>query len=149
MNALQAFRRTIAYGEGTDKPGQKTKNHGYDVIVGGSLFTDFSDHPRKMVDLPNLKIKSSAAGRYQILKSNYDHYKKQLNLPDFSPASQDAICDQLIRECRAMGDICNGNIESALIKCNSRWASLPGNKDGQRQEQMSKLLEVYHAALAE
>ena len=24
---------------------QKTRNHGYDVIVGGELFTDYSDHP--------------------------------------------------------------------------------------------------------
>ena len=29
-------------------------NHGYDVIVGGELFTDYSDHPRKLVTLnPN------------------------------------------------------------------------------------------------
>ena len=26
-------------------------NHGYDVIVGGELFTDYSDHPRKLVTL--------------------------------------------------------------------------------------------------
>ena len=32
----------------------KTRNHGYDVIVGGELFTDYSDHPRKLVTLnPN------------------------------------------------------------------------------------------------
>ena len=24
---------------------QKTRNHGYDVIVGGELFTDYSDYP--------------------------------------------------------------------------------------------------------
>ena len=32
---------------GTDNGRQKTRNHGYDVIVGGELFTDYSDHPRK------------------------------------------------------------------------------------------------------
>ena len=26
---------------------QKTRNHGYDVIVGGELFTDYSDHPHQ------------------------------------------------------------------------------------------------------
>ena len=32
----------------------RTRNHGYDVIVGGELFTDYSDHPRKLVTLnPN------------------------------------------------------------------------------------------------
>ena len=39
---------------GTDNGRQKTRNHGYDVIVGGELFTDYSDHPRKLVTLnPN------------------------------------------------------------------------------------------------
>ena len=30
-----------------DNGRQKTRNHGYDVIVGGELFTDYSSHPRK------------------------------------------------------------------------------------------------------
>ena len=34
----------------TDNGRQKTRNHGYDVIVGGELFTDYSD-PRKLVTL--------------------------------------------------------------------------------------------------
>ena len=29
----------------SDNGRQKTRNHGYDVIVGGELFTDYSDHP--------------------------------------------------------------------------------------------------------
>ena len=33
----------LAWSE-TDSGRQKT-NHGYDVIVGGELFTDYSDHP--------------------------------------------------------------------------------------------------------
>ena len=37
----------LAWSEGTDNGRQKTRNHGYDVIVGGELFTDYSDHPRK------------------------------------------------------------------------------------------------------
>ena len=37
--------------EGTDNGRQKTKNHGYDVIVDGELFTDYSGHPRKLVTL--------------------------------------------------------------------------------------------------
>ena len=34
---------------GIDNGRQKTRNHGYDVIVGGELFTDYSDHPRQLV----------------------------------------------------------------------------------------------------
>ena len=52
----------LAWSEGTDNGRQKTRNHGYDVIVGGELFTDYSDHPRKLVTL-NPKLKSTGAGR--------------------------------------------------------------------------------------
>lgn len=140
---MLAMLDTIAFSEGTDKPGQPTKCHGYDVIVGGGLFTDFSDHPRKLVSLPNLGIKSTAAGRYQVLAKYYDAYKKQLRLPDFSPASQDAIALQLIRECKAVDDIEAGRIESALTKCRSRWASLPGAGYGQHEHKMENLVAVY------
>ena len=32
-----------------DNGRQKARNHGYDVIADGELFTDYSDHPRKLV----------------------------------------------------------------------------------------------------
>ena len=43
-NQHQAFLDMLAWSEGTDNGRQKTRNHGYDVIVGGELFTDYSDH---------------------------------------------------------------------------------------------------------
>ena len=72
----------LAWSEGTDNGRQKTRNHGYDVIVGGELFTDYSDHPRKLVTL-NPKLKSTGAGRYQLLSCWWDAYRKQLGLKDF------------------------------------------------------------------
>ena len=45
----------------------KTRNHGYDVIVGGELFTDYSDHPRKLVTLNSKTQINRRAGRYQLL----------------------------------------------------------------------------------
>ena len=64
----------LAWSEGTDNGRQKTRNHGYDVIVGGELFTDYSDHPRKLVTLnPN----QLGAGRYQLLSRWWDAYRKQ------------------------------------------------------------------------
>ena len=63
----QRRRSSICWrGGGTDNGRQKTRNHGYDVIVGVKLFTDYSDHPRKLVTL-NPKLKSTGAGRYQLL----------------------------------------------------------------------------------
>ena len=73
---MEAFTSICWRGrEGTDNGRQKTRNHGYDVIVvGGELFTDYSDHPRKLVTL-NPKLKSTGAGRYQLLSRWWDAYR--------------------------------------------------------------------------
>ena len=63
----------LAWSEGTDNGRQKTRNHGYDVIVGGELFTDYSDHPRKLVTL-NPKLKSTGAGRWLLSHRWWDAY---------------------------------------------------------------------------
>ena len=46
----------LAWSEGTDNGRQKTRNHGYDVIVGGELFTDYSDHPKSCHAKPKTQI---------------------------------------------------------------------------------------------
>lgn len=143
MTNLVAFLDTIAYSEGTDKPGQPTKDRGYDVLVGGGLFIGYADHPRKLIDLPRLGIKSTAAGRYQILARYFDAYKIRLALPDFSPRSQDIIAIQLIRECKALDDVDAGRIAVALDKCRSRWASLPGAGYGQHEHKVDTLIAVF------
>ena len=55
-NQRKAFLDMLAWSEGMDDGRQKTRNHGYDVIVGGELFTDYSDHPRKLVHKPKTQI---------------------------------------------------------------------------------------------
>ena len=42
-NQRKAFLDMLAWSEGTDNGRQKTRNHGYDVIVGGELFTGLPD----------------------------------------------------------------------------------------------------------
>jgi muramidase (phage lysozyme) len=135
----------IGYSEGTIHiPGS---DDGYLTIVGSTrkhphLMTDYADHPRILVDLGG-KLKSTAAGRYQILMRNYDAYKLQLGLPDFSPESQDKIAIQLIYECRAMATIERGEFARAVKQCASRWASLPGSKYGQPTNEIDGLIAVY------
>lgn len=137
---LKAFLDTISVSEGTYGKGED----GYNVVVGGGLFHNgYEDHPRILVELPKLKIKSSAAGRYQILAKIYDYYKKELGLSNFSPRSQDLIAIQLIRECKALDDIEAGRITLALDKCKSRWASLPGAGYGQHEQPVQRLLVKY------
>ena len=45
-NQRKAFLDMLAWSEGIDNGTSETsKNHGYDVIVGGELFTDYSGSP--------------------------------------------------------------------------------------------------------
>ncbi|EJS8701550.1 glycoside hydrolase family 104 protein [Escherichia coli] len=141
----KAFLDMLAWSEGTDKPGQPTKNNGYDVIVGGALFSDYSDHPRKLVTL-NPKLKSTAAGRYQLLSRWWDAYRKQLGLKDFSPASQDAVALQQIKERRALELIDAGDIRQAIDRCSNIWASLPGAGYGQFEHKADSLIAKFKEA---
>jgi muramidase (phage lysozyme) len=146
MNAnRKAFLDMIAFSEGTSTV--KGSDNGYNVVVGGKLFNGYNDHPRVLVNLPKLGIKSTAAGRYQILKKYYDHYKAQLALKDFGHDAQDAIAIQLIKECNALADIDAGRIKEAIDKCKSRWASLPGAGYGQHEHSTETLLAKYDDAL--
>lgn len=135
----EAFLSMISHSEGTDRFGAED---GYNVIVGGSLFDSYADHPRVLVDLGH-GLKSTAAGRYQLLARYYDAYKKQLGLTDFSPASQDAIALQQIKERGALGDIDSGNVRTAISKVKNIWASLPGAGYGQHENAVEPLLAFY------
>lgn len=138
---IQAFLDLIGYTEGTDRLSKNPK--GYDIIVGGGTFDDYSDHPRVLVDLPNLGIKSSAAGRYQILERYWDHYSKQLGLKDFSPKNQDRYALNMFREVGALEDIEEGRIEEAVKKCASRWASFPEAGYSQHEYSMVECLRKF------
>lgn len=141
-----AFLDMLAWSEGTDNGKQPTKDHGYDVVMGGTLFTGYADHPRVLVPLAKLKISSTAAGRYQLLSRYFDAYKKQLELKDFSPLSQDLIALQQIRERRALDLIKQGKIEAAIKAVRNIWASLPGAGYGQHERKLADLLRVYQQA---
>lgn len=141
-----AFLDLLAWSEGTDNGRQPTKDAGYDVVVGGGLFSGYGDHPRRLIALPRLGIKSTAAGRYQLLSRYWDAYRKQLKLDDFSPISQDRVAIQQIRERRALDDIKAGRIEVAIGKCRNIWASLPGAGYGQHEHQAGDLLARFEAA---
>ena len=97
----------------------------WDVIVGGELFTDYSDHPRKLVTL-NPKLKSTGAGRYQLLSRWWDAYRKQLGPKDFSPKSQDAVALQQIKERGALPMIDRGDIRQAIDRCSNIWGFTAG-----------------------
>jgi len=141
-----AFLDMLAWSEGTDNGKQPTKDRGYDVMVGGRLFTGYADHPRVLVPLPKLGIKSTAAGRYQLLSRYFDAYRRQLGLKDFSPLSQDLIALQQIRERRALERVKAGQLISAIDLVRNIWASLPGAGYGQHERQLGDLVAAYRKA---
>jgi len=145
VNRIQAFLDGIAFAEGTIQYGN---DNGYDVLVGGTLFKGYEDHPRVSVNLPRLRIKSTAAGRYQILSRFWDHYKKELELTDFGHDSQDRYAIQQIREQGAFGDVVNGDFNSAIRKCSNIWASFPGAGYGQREVNRNVLVSYMEKRLA-
>ena len=145
-NQRKAFLDMLAWSEGTDTRRQKTRNHGYDVIVGGELaIYRLLRSPRKLVTL-NPKLKSTGAGRYQLLSRWWDAYRKQLGLKDFSPKSQDAVALQQIKERGALPMIDRGDIRGAIDRCSNIWASLPGAGYGQFEHKADSLIAKFKEA---
>ncbi|WP_322009244.1 glycoside hydrolase family 104 protein [Paraburkholderia sp. J12] len=149
-----AFLDMIAASE-IDAWTRSNSDDGYNVLVGahGPLpsrgvsaalltFASYATHPNVF----NAAMNSTAAGRYQFLSRYWSAYQAQLNLPDFGPISQDLWALQLIRECKALPLIDAGQFASAVFACSSRWASLPGNSYGQRQNDLGVLTTAYQQA---
>lgn len=139
---VAAFLDMLAVSEGTDIPRQPTNDGGYDVLVGGGLFTDYTDHPRKVIRL-SPTLSSSAAGRYQFIRGTWDEVDAALNLPDFGPESQDRACVFLLKRRKAYDLIVAGRFEEAIHACRKEWASLPGAGYGQHEQKLEVLRAVY------
>ena len=96
-NQRKAFLDMLAWSEGTDNGRQKTRNHGYDVIVGGEPFTDYSDHPRQTCHAkPKTQI-----NRRRTLPASFPLWDAlpQAAWPErLLSASQDAVALQQIKE---------------------------------------------------
>lgn len=133
-----AFLDMLATSEGTAGKG----DDGYNVLVGGGLFESYADHPRQLIEVrPGLK--STAAGRYQLLARYFDPYKELLDLPDFGPESQDRIAIQQIKEALALEAVQGGDLDTAIARCAHLWASLPGAGYNQHENRPAMLYAAY------
>jgi muramidase (phage lysozyme) len=137
-----AFLDMLGWSEGTVQvPGS---DDGYNVLVGGTLFTGYADHPRVSVALPRYGIRSTAAGRYQFLSRTWDAIVRNYGFRGrFIPEAQDLAAIKLLKECGAYPLIQQGNITEAIKLAAPIWASLPGAGYGQREHRLTKLLEIY------
>jgi lysozyme len=144
MNNIDAFLAMIRTSEGTARA-----DNPYAVTFGESFtIQDFSDHPHAL-GWPGYLwkgIHETASGAYQITYPTWLVLKARLNLPDFSPASQDAAAIELIREKGALDLVNGGQIATAIERCSGIWASLPGSNSGQPQAKMADLMQAYTSA---
>jgi muramidase (phage lysozyme) len=117
------------------------ESQGYNQMYGGGLFSDFADHPRQAIPIqsgPNAGKTSSAAGLYQFLGPTWDEVKKEANLPDFSPASQDQgawhLANKVYKQKTGrdlLGDLQLAGGDPAKVNMIGRylastWTSIPG-----------------------
>ena len=163
---IAAFLSMIAHAEGTDKApdpyrccySYKETIEGKDGIAG--TFDDWADHPaitgewkgerlsEKMcrdAGIASGKCRSTAAGRYQMIAPTWRAMKRELQLPDFSPASQDKAALRLIAQSNALQDVKDGRIVAAIGKVRKQWASMPGAGVGQPERKMADLLRYYQS----
>lgn len=138
--ARDAFLAVVAYAEGTD-------GH-YDIFFGGSRFTSFSDHPRKVICSSGLC--SSAAGRFQFLSTTWDNCRGALALNDFSPLNQDRGALWLMEQ-KGLTDLRKNltleEFDKDLRMINTEWASMPGSPYGQPTKSVAELWVKYQEAL--
>jgi muramidase (phage lysozyme) len=145
---LKAFLDMIAISELGPELLAATDN-GYNVLVGAlpnrlkTFNNGYADHPNILVAVNSKGLTSTAAGRYQFLHRTWLDLADKLKLKDFSPASQDAACVQLVRESRALPDVEAGNFADAVAKCNHIWASLTGSPYGQHTHPIEYLQDAY------
>lgn len=137
---VRAFLKAIRLGEGTTDP------MGYYRIVGGSTFSDTSQHPNKRIWIERYGVFSTAAGAYQIIRPTWYGLVKQYGFEDFSPDCQDEAAVALIAGRGALEDVKAGRFADAVAKCSEEWSSLPGSKAGQRTERFSDVLAAYLTA---
>lgn len=146
---VAAFLQMIRAGEGTDGAvGYRALFTYHPVKNPGMLFDSFEDHPRRKITgtfKGGLTLTSTAAGAYQFLERTWDECAAALDLPDFSPASQDAAAVYLIKRRGALADVKAGRFDAAVAKCAREWASLPGSPYGQPVKTLDQARAVYEA----
>lgn len=138
---VQAFLKMIRACEGTDS------EKGYRTMYSYLTFDDFKEHPNKKIYFKNPKTGkqdyTTAAGAYQMVYPTWRRLQLRLNLPDFSPQSQDLAAIGLIKEFNALDDVIKGDIKTAIKKLKTQWASLPSSEDKQNPKSWAFALDKY------
>lgn len=138
---VQAFLKVIRFCEGT------LNASGYYMMFGYNRINSTADHPKQFFSYTNLrgeKLRTSAAGAYQITYTNWKDIKSALPHLDFTPQSQDAAAIWILDVKRnALDDIKAGRFEKAINKLGNEWASLPSANSSQPRKSLTECKNVY------
>lgn len=158
---VRAMLDVLGYAEGTGDNygrvvfgrviGASDRNQPFDRSLVGQrnvVVSDFSRHPNLLVRWRDGQPPSSAAGRYQFLRRTWDG----LNMPDFSPRSQDLAAIKLMQGNGMMAHILRGDFQSAINAGSGTWASLPkadgnGTYPEQNARSLNDLRGVFNRSL--
>ena len=148
-----AFLATISQAEGTYR-----ERDPYRVCFGyRHTIVDLRDHPATTGEwrgeiLPEHQCeaagfkpgcKSTAAGKYQMIRPTWAALKSRLGLPDFGPEAQDAACIQLLRDRGAYRPLLRGDFVAAVAAARAEWASLPGAGKDQPERSFAWMQAAY------
>lgn len=131
---IKKFLLLISETEGTDKHKKP-----YNCLFTHKYFEGYTTHPNKVITSGS--IKSTAAGRYQILKRTFDDLKGT----SFTPEAQDELAVKLLKRRNAYSLALNGKFREAILKCNREWASLPESPYGQPTHSMKYCLDFINS----
>ena len=118
-NQRKAFLDMLAWSRELITDVRKPEIRGYDVIVGGELFTDYSDHPRQTCRFNQNQIIMAADATSFFPVGGMSN--NSLAWKHFSPKSQDAVVLQQIKERGALPMIDRGDIRQAIDRCSNIW----------------------------
>jgi muramidase (phage lysozyme) len=126
---------------------RETGGH-FNVIVGGTKFSDFSRHPNVLVN----KYNSTAAGAYQFNAGTWKDVSSALGLTDFTPQSQRYGAVYLLRRLGAIQKLQNGDVEGAILAAGKRWDSLPKDVNGKSlsgaKHPLKPIVDAYRTSLS-
>ena len=137
----------------------------YTTFYSGLRFSNLADHPvitgeRQGVRLPDRFCRaaglspgcvSTAAGAYQIIRPTWNRVRAAgawgPRLPDFGVDSQDEAARRILMQSGALARLDAGDVEGAIRRAATQWASLPGSTSGQPQKSMAQALAYYQDGL--
>lgn len=98
-------------------------NGQYNVIAGGDLFNDFSEHPFILNPNRRKPLGTTAAGAYQMVVGTWKMARDALGLKDFSRASQDRAAIWILDKKRpgSLALIKAGRFDDAIARLSGEW----------------------------